>query len=65
MQDPAGIGQGGLGVQAMIFISPLQSESMIPSKIKSPLSDDDDDDLPSNNAWHLKGRGLFEPVGIS
>lgn len=34
MHDPAGIGPGGLGVQVMIFISPLESELMIPSEIK-------------------------------
>lgn len=56
MHDPAGIVQGGLGVQAMISVSPLESELMIPSKIKIPLLDDDDDDFPSSNAWHLKER---------
>lgn len=34
MHDPAGIGPGGLGAQAMNLISPLESELMIPSKIK-------------------------------
>lgn len=46
----------------MIFILPLQWESMIPGKIKSSLLDDDD--FLSNNAWHLKGRDLFKLLGI-
>lgn len=57
-----GIIQGGLGVQAMIFISPLESELIIPGKRKSPLLDYYD--LPSNNAWHLHGRSPLKPVGI-
>lgn len=61
MRDLDRIVQGGLGVEAMIFISPLESELMIPGKMEGPLLDDDD--LPSNNAWHLKGRGPFKPVG--
>lgn len=64
MHDPAGTVRGGLGVQAMIFISPLESELMIPSKIKIPLLDDDDDDSPSSNAWHLRERGPFKPVAV-
>lgn len=61
MHDPAGIVQSRLGVQTMIFISLLESELMIPSKIKSRLLDDD---FKSSNAWHLKGRCPFNPIGV-
>lgn len=59
MHDPAQIEQSGLGVQARIYISPLGSELMIPSKIKIQLLDDD---FPSSMAF--KGRGPFKLVGV-